>query len=394
MTSTAVVIVNPHASRAGTQLADALELLSRSLAVEIVGTPDPGADTAGLEHRLRAAERVIVIGGDGTLHHILPLLIRFGKPIGVIPLGTANDFARSVRTPTDLHAACSVAAGNTVKHVDVGLINGQPFLNVASFGVAEAITRLQTRERKRALRVLSYAVSLFQAVRSCKPFRAEIEVSGRPLFKGVVLQASIANGRYHGGGLATGPNARIDDGLLHIYTVAARRWWQLWPVVPALLFGTHKWARCLHTFDAESCTVRTRAARRATVDGELVATKAVSFTFGLRKNAMTVLVPDEAADCTVRPGNNTVERLGGGDLRGPPAPATPPGIVRPGQPPGPGNRLRRSAAHMTSALEGNEGTVQAGMVRRRWCAWLPPSHPFGAMHCGWPRGGFLTTSMN
>ena len=394
MTSTAVVIVNPHASRAGTQLADALELLSRSLAVEIVGTPDPGADTAGLEHRLKAAERVIVIGGDGTLHHILPLLIRSGKPIGVIPLGTANDFARSVRTPTDLHAACSVAAGNTVKHVDVGLINGQPFLNVASFGVAEAITRLQTRERKRALRVLSYAVSLFQAVRSCKPFRAEIEVSGRPLFKGVVLQASIANGRYHGGGLATGPNARIDDGLLHIYTVAARRWWQLWPVVPALLFGTHKWARCLHTFDAESCTVRTRAARRATVDGELVATKAVSFTFGLRKNAMTVLVPDEAADCTVRPGNNTVERMGGGDLRGPPAPATPPGIVRPGQPPGPGNRLRRSAANMTFALEGNEGTVQAGMVRRRWCAWLPPSHPFGAMHCGWPRGGFLTTSMN
>lgn len=267
-------------------------MLSARLQVEMVDVPVDPVGARLLLEKLLLVERVIVAGGDGTLHHLLPLLLKARKPVGVLPLGTANDFARSIGLPTNIQAACDVASGPHVRPVDVGLINGRPFLNVASLGVAATVSRMQSREKKRWLRAFSYAVSLMQAVRRCQPFHAEINASGQPDFRGFVLQASIGNGRYHGGGLSSGPDARIDDSLLHVYTVAARRWWQLLPVVPALLLGLHGWTRAVKSFDAAECILVTRRPKRVTVDGELLKTKERRFAFGVVCHALTVFAPE------------------------------------------------------------------------------------------------------
>jgi diacylglycerol kinase (ATP) len=288
-----LLIMNPRASGLDDGIASALSLLSERLDLNVAETPD---DVAGggdsLANKLNAAERIIIAGGDGTLHRLLPLLLEAGKPIGVVPLGTANDFAKSIEMPLDLQEACEAVSGTTVGNVDVGMINGRPFLNVASLGVATSISRLQSTERKKFLGILSYPVSLVQAVMQAQPFHAKITQSGKTMFQGFVLQASFGNGRYHGGGLRSGPHARIDDGLLHMYTVAARRWWRLLPVIPALIFGLHRSVRHVHAFSAAACSIQTRLRKRVTVDGEVVPTKCHTFDFAIRPGALTVFVPN------------------------------------------------------------------------------------------------------
>lgn len=291
MRPTAIMISNARASRLEGRQAEVFALLSEQLKLETAEAPVGPQEERILLDRLATTGRVIVAGGDGTLHHLLPILLKANKPVGVLPLGTANDFAKSIGLPADLRAACDVASGSCVREVDVGMINGRPFLNVASLGVAATVSKMQSRERKRWLRVFSYALSLTQAVRRCRPFHAEIRAAGHPQFRGIVLQASIGNGRYHGGGLSSGPDARIDDNLLHVYTVAARRWWQLFPVVPALLFGLHGWTRGISSFDTTECTLTTRRPKRATVDGELLATKARRFHFYLLSRSLGVFTP-------------------------------------------------------------------------------------------------------
>ena len=285
---TAVIIANSKASRVQEHLPGALKRLSEHLQTEVCEPAFDDESERKLKENLAKADRIIVVGGDGTLHHLLPVLLEQSKPFGILPLGTANDFARSIGVSDDINAACDIASGDRLRSIDVGVLNGRPFINVASLGIATTISQLQTSERKQKWKVLSYAVSLVEAVSCCKPFRATITSTDRPQFKGIVLQTSVGNGRYHGGGLTSGPDAQIDDGLLHIYTVTATRWWQLLHVIPALLFGLHNWASGITSFSAADCVVSCRSPQRANVDGELLADKNASYSFEVMREALRV----------------------------------------------------------------------------------------------------------
>ena len=85
----------------------------------------------------RDVERVVVAGGDGSVGCAARLALRLDVPLGVVPAGTANDFARAVHLPTDLERACVLAAtGEQLRDIDLALVDGTPFVNVASFGLA------------------------------------------------------------------------------------------------------------------------------------------------------------------------------------------------------------------------------------------------------------------
>lgn len=243
---------------------------------------------------MRQSDRVIVAGGDGTLHRVLPLLLSSNRSLAVLPLGTANDFARSVGLPVKLEAACDVAASGPLRPVDIGLVDGHPFLNVASIGLATAVTRGQSLANKRRWRLASYPLALARAVATSRPFRGEIVMSGQTI-EGLFLQVSVGNGRYHGGGLQAGPDAAIDDGLLHIYTIAAASWWKLLPVGPVLLLGQHRWSRSVRAFSVEEAVVRTDRPRTVTADGEIVATTEDVVEVKVVRGALSVAVPEDSA---------------------------------------------------------------------------------------------------
>ena len=214
------------------------------------------------------ADRIVIGGGDGTISSALPELLRLDKPLAVLPLGTANDFARTLGVPADAMEAAEVALSGREHRIDIGSVNGRPFINVASVGLAAKVTEAQSTKLKRRWHVLSYLISLWRAVWEARPFYLEVELDGAPAWSGAVYQVSVGNGRFHGGGLTVSEHAAIDDGTFDLYLVRPGAVWQLLAAPPTqirlcqarLVEAWHRCARELAHDDAQADQCR-RGAR-------------------------------------------------------------------------------------------------------------------------------------
>jgi YegS/Rv2252/BmrU family lipid kinase len=164
--------------------------------------------------------RVLIGGGDGTLSLALPHLLGRDVTLGVLPLGTGNDFARSLGIPATLEAACDTIAGGYTARVDVGLANGRPFLNAASLGLASAIAKRLTPTLKRRAGKLAYPMAAMAEVWEHQPFRLLLRMDTEEL-RLDALQLVVGNGRYHGAGNVVAPDAVLDDRRLDAYTITA-----------------------------------------------------------------------------------------------------------------------------------------------------------------------------
>ena len=161
-----------------------------------------------------APERVAVAGGDGTLAGAAALAGRLRVPLAVIPTGTANDFARALELPTDLEAACALAAtGTELRPMELGrLADGRPFVNVASAGLASAAAQ-RARPLKPKLGPLAYGIGALRAAATERPLRCSVRADGREVFDGEAWQTIVAVTGAFGGGAEIGA-ADPDDGVL------------------------------------------------------------------------------------------------------------------------------------------------------------------------------------
>ncbi len=235
------------------------------------------------------ADLIVIAGGDGTIFKALPHLLKLQKPFAVLPLGTANDFARTIGLPEDPLQAAQVALNGQKRRIDVGFVNDYPYLNVASVGVAARVAKLQSKELKHRWRGVAYAIALMRAIRELRPFFVDVELNEAPAWSGIVHQVSVGNGRYHGGGLTVAKNAAIDDGLLNLYIVYPGRFWQLVASLGHLKFGLPK-PEVLTRLTASTVTVRTYRPRTVDADGELPTKTPAKFE--VRTKALTVVAPE------------------------------------------------------------------------------------------------------
>jgi diacylglycerol kinase family enzyme len=118
---------------------------------------------------------VVVGGGDGTMTCAAGRVAGTDVTLGVLPLGTANDLARTLEIPSDLAEACAAVADGKVVDIDLGRANGQPFLNVASVGLSVGVTEALSPRLKRHLGPLAYGIATLRAYRRHEPFRACLE---------------------------------------------------------------------------------------------------------------------------------------------------------------------------------------------------------------------------
>jgi YegS/Rv2252/BmrU family lipid kinase len=168
----------------------------------------------------RGARHILVGGGDGTVSYAVAQLLGRDVTLGVLPLGTGNDFARSLGIPGTLEAGCDVIAQGYTARVDVGLANGKPFLNAASLGLATAIAKRLTKRLKQRMGKLAYPVAAATQALEHQPFRVRMTADAQAL-ELEVLQLVVGNGRYHGAGNMVAPNAALDDHRLHVYAITA-----------------------------------------------------------------------------------------------------------------------------------------------------------------------------
>jgi YegS/Rv2252/BmrU family lipid kinase len=164
--------------------------------------------------------RLLVAGGDGSVSVVAQCCREIECVLGVLPSGTANDFARSLGISEDPYAACAVVAGDHVCRVDVGMANDRQFLNVAHVGLGAQVGKSVSSEHKRQWGPLSYLRTLVDRVAVHRGFHASIRCDER-VVKGRWLEIAVANAPYFGGGHRI-PAAELDDGQLDLVAIRPR----------------------------------------------------------------------------------------------------------------------------------------------------------------------------
>lgn len=211
--------------------------------VRIEVTEGPGS---GLKQAERMAsegiEIVVAAGGDGTISDVFQGLLGSNSVLGIIPLGTGNDFARTIRVGPNPDLAIRALAAGKVQSVDVGHWRQEGreghFLNVAGCGFDAAVADRINQGYRRVRGTTAYVLAVLQTLRSYKATELMIEVDGEHLSHRAMLCA-IANAPSYGGGMKVAPTAEISDGLLDLVLVKDLPTHEFLRAFPRVFKGTH-----------------------------------------------------------------------------------------------------------------------------------------------------------
>ncbi|TMC15307.1 MAG: diacylglycerol kinase family lipid kinase [Chloroflexi bacterium] len=193
-------------------------LRTRGLMPEIWHTT-PGDAGTGLAQKAVAegVEMVIAAGGDGTLHAVANGLIHSNSALGIIPIGTMNNIARSLSIPEDIEEACAIIAHGKTTRIDVGKINGNIFLEVAGIGLEAALfPAAEEIKRHGVLSTMRGVLKGLAVLLTFQPTRFKIAFDNQHSLRYRAIQVSVCNSPYYGVHLQFAPNAVMDDGLLNV----------------------------------------------------------------------------------------------------------------------------------------------------------------------------------
>ncbi len=234
-------IVNPAA---GTGYAlEAMEKLEKKLQLcgeeySIFRTERPGHGTilAAELAKDKTVTAVISVGGDGTAGEVAAGLTGTGKPMGIIPAGTGNDFIKSAGIPGDPDKALEKVFTGKAEAIDTGTVNERFFLNVCGTGFDVTVLDYAESEKEKHRGLTPYLLGLIKAIFHYESTRLTLTADGEKT-EGQFLICSIANGRYIGGGIPICPEANIRDGMLDLVTIRNIRKWQIPLYLPGLMMS-------------------------------------------------------------------------------------------------------------------------------------------------------------
>lgn len=237
---------------------------------------------------LDGAELVVAVGGDGTVRGCAEGLAGTGIPLGVVPHGTANLLARTLRVPRHMRAALAVALSSGIdRAIDLAIADGVPFTAMAGMGLDAAVvagTRL-----KHQFGWLAYAMS-GAAHLTAAPARFTIRLDGGAPLEREARSVVAGNSGLLPGGFRLLPDARVDDGLLDVGVLAPHGpggWTRL---ATRVLTHSHHEDRMLERFQAAKIEISSLDLLPREVDGEVVAA-GYSLTVTVAPGALTVRMP-------------------------------------------------------------------------------------------------------
>ncbi|WP_248962707.1 diacylglycerol/lipid kinase family protein [Sphaerisporangium perillae] len=196
-----VLVVNTRSRRGRHRYFETLRLLQAGgfRPLRTYAVMDPSRLPQIIEEALDLQPDLLAVGGgDGTLSEAVKHVAHRDVALGVLPLGTTNNFARSLGLPLDLAQAVKVFSRGKVADIDLGMAGDRPFANLASFGVSVEVAGTVRPWLKRILGRAAYPLTALTILPKHEPFRAYITVDGRR-HELLTHQLNIANGRYHGG---------------------------------------------------------------------------------------------------------------------------------------------------------------------------------------------------
>ena len=258
----------------------------------------PVDDPAWLHHTLTQAlssspDLLVFGGGDGSLTTAASRLAHRDTALGVLPLGTTNNLARSLGLPLDLPGAVATLAGGKVADVDLARAGGDVFANMASIGLSVQVAQATPTVLKRLLGRSAYTLTALRHLPAHRPFKATLTANGiqRVLW---THQLNIANGAYHAGRRIT-RDASVDDRLLVAYRLGdASRLRVTGQTLGQVLAGPRRSRADSRFLSTDRLRVATDPPLPLDLDGEVRATTPVHIT--LLPQALRVMVPPSFVD--------------------------------------------------------------------------------------------------
>ena len=286
----AVLIVNVHSRRGEALFKDAKAMLEeaglRLIAAHAVKEPER------LQETVRGAvadgaPMVIVGGGDGSLSGTVDELVGKDCVFGVLPLGTANSFARTLGIPLDLEGAVAVISGGRRRRIDLGMIDRDYFVNAASLGLSPRIGETVPHKLKRHLGRVGYLLWAIKCSIGFRAFRLTLDdgVKRRNMW---ATEVRILNGPYHGG-VELSDQADVDTGDIVIQAVVGRSHARLAWDWYAKFFKLRDRDAQTEEFRGKAFRIETRPPQRISIDGEVLASTPV--TVQVAAGAVEVAVP-------------------------------------------------------------------------------------------------------
>lgn len=293
MAKKALLIVNPNSRDGAVEDLNAgvQRLRENGMEVNFVTSCSAEESRAVIDEHGKSIQLVILGGGDGTISAVLEVVLKHNLALGVLPLGTANDFARTLRIPESLQDAFDLLILNQRRKIDVGEVNGHLFLNAAHMGLGVMVTKELDSERKRRWGVFSYLNALRRAFLKRDRFTISVEIDGQHMELRSV-QVAVGNGRYYGGGNVLDERASIRGGWLHFYSIRPLRTLEFLSLAPQLRSGRSRDHKRIYRSWGHEIVVHCKSrALEIHADGE-----AVSHTparFRVKAGLLEVIAPPE-----------------------------------------------------------------------------------------------------
>jgi YegS/Rv2252/BmrU family lipid kinase len=265
----AILIVNARSRQGAELFGEARDRLAAA-GIEILASKRvKSAKRMGshVKRAVKASPMVILGGGDGTLSKNVDHFLGSDTILGVLPLGTANSFARTLGLPLDLDGAVKVIADGRPRRIDVGAIGGDHFLNNAALGLAPLVAESMPNTLKRRLGRVGYLLWAGWSAANFKAFRLTVN-DGHDTHRLRATEARIANGRFHGG-VELIESADLGSGELVVQAVKGRSLMRLgWSYLASFLKLVSRHEPLLE-FRGERMRIDTRPRMRVSTDGEL-----------------------------------------------------------------------------------------------------------------------------
>ncbi len=221
---------------------------------------------------LKAHDQIIVVvGGDGTLNEVINGLQTNVIPIGYIPTGTGNDYAREMNIPKDPLLALKRILEKNIRKIDIGKINQNYFVNVASMGFDAEIAKYANQTKlKKFLGRFVYVLGVIKTLRNFKPKGLDITIDNKIYSFNRVWLIAIANNRFYGGGMVISPNAKNNDGLFDICVIKDINGFQLLKLFPTVFSGKHVKYPMVKIIRGKNITINTEEQLVIQTDGEII----------------------------------------------------------------------------------------------------------------------------
>ena len=292
----ACLILNPSSGRElAVEHAERIAAALRAAYAEVdvvTTTGDGDAERAGGAAAAAGCSTVFVAGGDGTVNEAVNGIAAAGAleriRIGIIPLGTGNDFAAALGIPADVEGALAVLSQERELRVDLGTVNGRVFINTSGGGFIAEVSVAVTPQLKTVTGRLAYLIGGAQVLWEYEPVRATVTAEPGGLRLGLRLYAfAVCNSRLIGGGRIIAPHAVIDDGLLDLCLIEAMSAVEFVALARKVADGDHVDDPRVRYLQATSIVIELEPEAWINTDGEVLSARRCEYA--VRAGAATFL---------------------------------------------------------------------------------------------------------